>query len=140
MKWDIGVKNKDKNMQYEGRIYHQYNIIILVTEYYIKLRTESLGRCINEVFFIFCYKIQFFFVSLLAHFYMGSLLLMSSRQSFLLCTIPTSSCFSRTSAAIQSFHLVFGFPLPYVPASTCPSSFSPPLPRLFSVREHTILI
>ena len=42
---------------------------------------------------------------------MGSLFLMSCRQSFLLCTIPTSSCFSRTAAPIQSFHLVFGLPL-----------------------------
>ena len=57
-------------------------------------------------------SLLFFFVSLLAHFYMGSLFLMSCRQSFLLCTIPTSSCFSRTSAAMQSFHLVFGLPLP----------------------------
>ena len=49
---------------------------------------------------------------------MGSVFLISCRQSFLLCTIPTSSCFPRTSAAIQSFHLFFGLPLPLRPCTS----------------------
>ena len=63
----------------------------------------------------YCRQIIFFFVSLSSHFYMGSLF---CRQSFLLCTIPTPSCFSCTTAAIQSFHMVFGFPLPLRPYSS----------------------
>ena len=74
--------------------------------------------------------------------YSGSPLWMSLLHSLRLCTAPSSIFFSLKSFLIQSFHLVFGLPLPLVPSTSIsiaslPTCSSPSL--LFKCPYHLIL-